>query len=79
MFDWVPILQYTQYFNLLVLFLVLFAVLQCFTNQVLQKSTVQVNAIYGAAVTILIILYMGLRPVHHIFGDTVIYARSFLV
>ena len=77
MFDWVPIQQYTFYFNILVLLLVLFAALQCFTNQVLQKSTVQANAICGVVVTILIILYMGLRPVHHIFGDTVIYARSF--
>ena len=77
MFDWVPILQYTQYFNLLVLFLVLFAVLQCFTNQVLQKSTVQVNAIFGVVVTILIILYMGLRPAHYIFGDTIVYAKGF--
>ena len=77
MFDWVPILQYTFYFNLLVLLLVLFATLQCFTNQVLQKSTVLANAIFGAAVTIFIILYMGLRPVHYIFGDTVVYAKGF--
>lgn len=77
MFDWVPIQQYTHYFDLLVLILVLFAVLQCFTNQVFQKSTVLANAIFGAAVTILIILYMGLRPVHFVFGDTVIYAKGF--
>lgn len=77
MFDWVPILQYTFYFNLLVLLLVLFATLQCFTNQVLQKSTVLANAIFGAAVTIFIILYMGLRPVNYVFGDTIVYANSF--
>lgn len=77
MFDWVPILQYTHYFDLLVLFLVLFAVFQCFTNQVLKKETVQVNAIFGFAVTAFIILYMGLRPVSYVFGDTTIYAKSF--
>lgn len=77
MFDWVPILQYTHYFDLLVLFLVLFAVFQCFTNQVLKKETVQVNAIFGFAVTTFIILYMGYRPVSYVFGDTVNYARGF--
>lgn len=77
MFDWVPILQYTHYFDLLVLFLVLFAVFQCFTNQVLKKETVQVNAIFGFAVTTFIILYMGYRPVSYIFGDTVNYANGF--
>ena len=77
MFDWVPILQYTHYFDLLVLFLVLFAVFQCFTNQVLQKETVQVNAIFGFAVTTFIVLYMGLRPINYVFGDTIIYANGF--
>lgn len=77
MFDWVPLNQYTHYFDLLVLFLVLFAVFQCFTNQVLQKETVQVNAIFGFAVTAFIILYMGLRPERGPFGDTVMYAKWF--
>lgn len=77
MFDWVPILQYTHYFDLLVLFLVLFAVFQCFTNQVLQKETVQVNAIFGFAVTAFIILYMGLRPEKGPFGDSIMYANGF--
>ena len=77
MFDWVPILQYTHYFDLLVLFLVLFAVLQCFSNQVLKKETVQANAIFGFAVTVFIILYMGLRPERGPFGDSIIYANGF--
>ena len=77
MFDWVPLYQYTHYFDLLVLFLVLFAVFQCFTNQVLKKETVQTNAIFGFIVTAVIILYMGLRPISSRFGDTVIYAHSF--
>lgn len=77
MFDWVPILQYTHYFDLLVLFLVLFAVFQCFTNQVLQKPTVESNAIFGFVVTVFIILYMGLRPEKGPFGDSIIYANGF--
>lgn len=77
MFDWVPLNQYTHYFDLLVLFLVLFAVFQCFTNQLLQKPTVEANTILGAAVTIFIILYMGLRPERGPFGDSYIYGRNF--
>ena len=70
MFDWVPLSQYTHYFDLLVLFLVLFTVFQCFTNQVLQKRVIESNAIWGSTITILIILYMGLRPERGPFGDT---------
>lgn len=77
MFDWVPLSQYTHYFDLLVLFLVLFAVLQCFTNQILKKETVYTNAIWGFAITILIILYMGLRPERGPFGDTAMYVKWF--
>ena len=77
MFDWVPLSQYTHYFDLLVLFLVLFTVFLCFTNQVLQKRVIESNAIFGAVITIFIILYMGLRPEYGPFGDTVIYSKNF--
>lgn len=36
------------------------------------------NAVWGVFFTILLILYMGLRPVSVIFGDTVNYASKFL-
>lgn len=78
MFDWVPLNQYEHYFDLLVLFLVLFAVFQCFTNQIFQKSTVVANATLGPVIIILVILYMGLRPVlRGYFGDSMMYARGF--
>lgn len=78
MFDWVPLNQYEHYFDLLVLFMVLFAVFQCFTNQVLKRETVYVNAIWGAFITMAIIFYMGLRPeVQGYFGDSMMYARGF--
>ncbi len=77
MFDWVPLSQYTHYFDLLVLFLVIFAVFQCFTNQILHKQVIEANAIWGGAVTIFIILYMGLRPENGRFGDTAMYVKWF--
>lgn len=77
MFDWVPLNQYTHYFDLLVLFLVLFAVFLCFTNQILQKNVVKANALFGTIITIVIILYMGYRPISSLFGDTVNYAHGF--
>lgn len=36
------------------------------------------NAMWGALFTLLLILYMGLRPVSGAFGDTTNYANGFL-
>ena len=78
MFDWVPLKSYEHYFDLLVLFMVLFAVFQCFTNQVLKRETVYTNTIWGTFITIVITLYMGLRPeLRGYFGDSMMYARGF--
>ncbi len=77
MIDFIPIAQYTHYFDITILCLILLAVWQCNKGIILNKDTVTINATWGAIFTILLILYMGLRPVHPQFGDTMNYATGF--
>lgn len=77
MIDFIPIYNYTHYFDLTILCMVLLAVWQCHTGSILQKNTTTLNAMWGVIFTTLLILYMGLRPVHYVFGDTMNYAKGF--
>lgn len=77
MFDWVPIRDYTPYFNYMVLAMVFVAAAQCFTNQVFRKGTIATNATWGLVFSIFLILYIGFRPISSRFGDTINYANDF--
>ena len=78
MFDFIPISEYTHYFDVSILIMILVAVWQCHTGNVLKSNTVNLNGMWGLLYTILLILYMGLRPITaHAFGDTLNYAISF--
>jgi len=77
MFDFVPIRSYTPYFNYLILFLVFLAFWQCAKGYVLKRNVVNFNATLGFFVATFIILYMGLRPISGVFGDTINYATQF--
>jgi hypothetical protein len=77
MTDYIPIHSYTDYFNYLVFVLIVVAVLESFSGKLFKPEVRAVNSIVGFIVVITVILYMGLRPVSHIFGDTVNYAQSF--
>lgn len=77
MIDFVPLHNYTHYFDVTILCMVLLAVWQCHTGSILQKSTVNLNAMWGVIFTTLLILYMGLRPISGYFGDTINYAKGF--
>ena len=77
MFNWVPIWEYTTYFNYMVLAMVFVAAAQCFTNQIFRQGVISINAIWGFIFTIFLILYMGLRPINIAFGDTINYASGF--
>lgn len=77
MIDFVPVLLYTQLFNYLILFLVVMAAVQGFSGTILQRSTAAANSAWGTLLVVIIILYMGLRPVSYVFGDTINYARTF--
>ena len=75
--DFIPVSEYAHYFDVTVLCMVLTAVWQCHTGSVLKKETVSLNAMWGVLFTLILILYMGLRPVSVYFGDTVNYAKGF--
>ena len=72
-----PVLQYTYYFNITVLCLILLAFWQCASGNILKTNVAEFNAGWGLVLAIIIILYMGLRPVDSVFGDTTNYAQLF--
>ena len=75
--DFIPVLQYTHYFDVSVLCLILIAFWQCASGNILKQNVAEFNAGWGFVLAVLIIFYMGLRPVSGVFGDTVNYARTF--
>ena len=77
MIDFIPISEYTYYFDITILIMILVAVWQCHTGNILKNYIVNINAMWGIVFTILLILYMGLRPINSAFGDTVNYAHRF--
>ncbi|MBK5721492.1 EpsG family protein [Dysgonomonas sp. Marseille-P4677] len=77
MTDSIPIYLYTDYFNYLVFALIVVAVFESFSGRLFKPETRAVNTIIGYVVITGVILYMGLRPISFVFGDTVNYAQSF--
>lgn len=77
MIDFIPINEYTHYFDLTVMFLVLIAFWQCHVGSVMKKDVATLNAMWGVLFAVALILYMGLRPVNSVFGDTMNYAKGF--
>ena len=77
MFDFVPLRDYEYYFNIAVLISILILLWQCHVGLVLKKDVATMNATWGVMFTIVLILYMGLRPISSVFGDTVNYAYGF--
>lgn len=77
MIDFIPIHNYTYYFDIAILCMILIAVWQCHTGNILQKNIVNINAAWGVVFTVLLIFYMGLRPISSAFGDTTNYASNF--
>lgn len=77
MIDFIPIHNYTYYFDITILCMIIVAVWQCHTGNVLQKNIVNLNAMWGVIFTLVLIPYMGLRPVSGVFGDTINYAKEF--
>lgn len=77
MFDFIPLQQYEPNFHIAILFLVLLLLWQCHVGSVLKKNVATLNATWGVFVTILLILYIGLRPISDAFGDTINYAKGF--
>lgn len=77
MIDFIPLHEYTHYFDVTILVMILVAVWQSHTGNILKSNIVNVNAMWGTIFTVILIFYMGLRPIATVFGDTMNYARGF--
>ena len=77
MFDFIPIYSYESYFNYGVLLLILILLWQCRVGSVLKKDVCSINSTLGFIICIILILYIGLRPMHAVFGDTMNYYNTF--
>ena len=77
MIDFIPLNEYTHYFDITILIMIIVAVWQSHTGNILKSNIVNINAMWGTIFTVLLILYMGLRPIAIVFGDTMSYAKGF--
>lgn len=77
MFDFISTTQYAHCFDVAILILVLFAFFLCQRGIILNREVVNINAAWGFVLAVLIILYIGLRPISANFGDTMNYAQGF--
>lgn len=78
MFDFIPIYSYSSYFHYGVLLLNLLILWQCRVGSVLKKDVCSINSAWGFIICVILILYIGLRPIHQVFGDTINYYNTFL-
>lgn len=77
MFDFIPLDQYSHYFHIAVFVFVMFTFILCQRGIILNKDIVNINAGLGFIVAVLIIFYIGLRPINGVFGDTANYVNGF--
>lgn len=78
MVEFIPAHLYTDIFNYFVFALIVFALFECFSGKLFKAEIRGLNNIIAYVVAILLILYMGLRPISpYYFGDTIVYADSF--
>ena len=73
----IPLEYYYPLYINLCLFLVLFTLLHTRVLHINSTKNLQFINVCGYFILIFLILYMGLRPVHITFGDTVNYNRAF--
>jgi len=77
MIDFIPLEWYTPVFDFSILWLVLRAAFQGFNGQLFDAKAAAWKDTWAALLAVLIIIYMGLRPINNIFGDTVNYNSEF--
>lgn len=77
MFDWIPIGSYTTvYFNVLMI-IMLITLFHSYQNDLFDPRTKSFSVIFGSVFLVFIVLYIGTRPIHYIFGDMGTYASIY--
>lgn len=77
MFDFIPIEFYTPLYYYALLFVVLFTFLHTQVLSINADRTLRHNHNFGLLIFCLVLVYMGLRPIHGVFIDMTTYARQF--
>ena len=69
--------DYAVYFDYTIFFLIAWAVILCFKGTILDNKVVAINQILGMMVALILIFFIGMRPINVAFGDTMNYAVEF--
>lgn len=77
MIDFIPLESYYPLYINICLFLVLFSLLHTATLELSSSKNIIFINVAGTFLLLFLILYIGLRPINNIFGDTVNYNFSF--
>lgn len=77
MIDFIPIRLYTPIYYYILLIVVLVVFLSTQTKGLKSTEAVLLNNNFGSFVTVIVILFMGLRPIHGIFADMTLYNKLF--
>jgi len=75
--DFIPIHQYNNIFFHIVLFFTLATILHLFSNKITDIRNLTYIKIAGILLLLIVLLYMGLRPIHIVFIDMPGYYRIF--
>lgn len=77
MFDWIPLYSYTPVYYHVMMFFTLITLLHAYQNDLFSSHTLSFSAGMGFALLLLMILYLGTRPVSYVFGDMGTYGKFY--
>lgn len=77
MFDFIPVTSYTAFYYNTMLVLSLMILLQAYMFDIRNQSSILFFNILGYVFAVVLILYMGFRPISYIFADMEAYAEAF--
>lgn len=79
MFDWIPVEIYTNLYYQLLLLVVFLIVVHGFLYDIHDAQSLQFFQILGWILAVVLVLYIGQRPINYRFGDTVNYNKGYSV
>lgn len=77
MFDFIPIEHYYNLYINICLFIILFTLLHTYVLALDDKKNISFINVIGYLLLGSIIIYLGMRPIHPVFGDTMNYYSTF--
>lgn len=77
MFDWIPLQSYSNLYNYILLLILIIIMFSAFAYDVRDEKNLAVINVIGWVFTIIIILYIGLRPIDGVFVDMKTYAKAY--